>query len=40
MQVSRLLRRCLDQLRELTEASDEASGPIEAGTGVGGSEDD
>jgi RNA polymerase sigma-B factor len=40
MQVSRLLRRCLDQLRELTETSDEASGPIEAGTGVGGSEDD
>jgi RNA polymerase sigma-B factor len=40
MQVSRLLRRCLDQLRELTETSDEASGPIEAGTGVGGREDD
>jgi RNA polymerase sigma-B factor len=40
MQVSRLLRRCLDQLRELTEASDQASGPIGAGTGVGGSEDD
>jgi RNA polymerase sigma-B factor len=40
MQVSRLLRRCLDQLRELTEASDEASGPVEAGTTVGGSEDD
>jgi RNA polymerase sigma-B factor len=40
MQVSRLLRRCLDQLRELTEASDEASGPIGAGTGVGGREDD
>jgi RNA polymerase sigma-B factor len=40
MQVSRLLRRCLDQLRELTETSDEASGPIEAGTDVGGREDD
>jgi RNA polymerase sigma-B factor len=40
MQVSRLLRRCLDQLRELTEASGEVSGLIEAGTGVGGSEDD
>jgi RNA polymerase sigma-B factor len=40
MQVSRLLRRCLDQLRELTEASQKASGLIEAGTGVGGSEDD
>ena len=40
MQVSRLLRRCLDQLRELTEASDEASGLVAAGTSTGGSEDD
>jgi len=40
MQVSRLLRRCLDQLRELTEAPDEASGLVAAGTHVGGSEDD
>ena len=27
MQVSRILRRCLDHLRELTDTSDEASGP-------------
>jgi RNA polymerase sigma-B factor len=40
MQVSRILRRCLDQLRELTEASNEASGLNEVGPGVGGSEDD
>ena len=40
MQVSRLLRRALEQLRALTEASDEASGLVAAGTSMGGSEDD